>query len=91
MHKTSETQRSVFERPPVPFFPGRVTFLFRVGRRLVCTQVTLSCSGAFGALVEAFFRVSDVTLEVRGVVGVMVAVLSWCLKDFSKSKKDWRC
>lgn len=52
-------------------------------------QWGLRCSGG------GFFRVSDVTLEVRGggrgVVGAMVAVLSWCLKDFSESKTDWRC
>lgn len=44
-------------------------------------QWDLRCSGG------GYFRLSDVTLEVRGGVGVMVAVLSWCLKDLSKSKR----
>lgn len=45
-------------------------------------QWDLRCSGG-GVL-----RVSDVTLEVRGGgLGVMVAVLWWCLIDFSNSKR----
>lgn len=54
----------------------------------MCTQVTLCCSGTFGAVVEGVFRVSDVTLEVRGGVrcdGGSVMVVPQRLQQLKKT------
>lgn len=89
MHKTSETQCSVFELPPVPFCLAEV-FGWWGG---FCARKRLS---PLLSVLQNAVRPSVLSWSVSGLahwtrgageVGVMATVLSWCLKDFSNSKR----